>query len=487
MSTTTVCKGKNYIDGEWEESESGKTFVSVNPADTTETVGIFPASTAEDARRAISAAENAFDSWRETSPSQRAAVLHKAADILESRLDQLAWELTREEGKLLAASRAEVMRSAKTLRYYAVEGLNVTGETFPNDDPQMMVYTAKEPLGVVTVITPWNFPLSIPARKIAPALVTGNTVVFKPSSDTPLIGFRLVEALHEAGIPKGVINLVTGSSSRLGKPLAADPAIRAISFTGSTAAGEAIHRLTSLTTRIQMELGGKNPIIVLDDADIDLAAELTVKGAFSLTGQACTGTSRAIVMESVKEAYLDKLIEKTKKLVIGNGLTHGVDMTPVANQKQLSNILAYLRIGQEEGADLVYGGGQLLGGIYERGYYIRPAIFDRVTPEMRIAQEEIFGPVISVLSVGSYEEAINVANHVEYGLSASIVTQNIQMAHQFAKDIQAGTVKVNRPTTGNLINAPFGGIKKSSTSTFRESGQAGLDFFTQIKTVYVGS
>ena len=293
--------------------------------------------------------------------------------------------------------------------------------------------------------------------------------------------------MHEAGIPKGVINLVTGSSSRLGKPLAADPAIRAISFTGSTAAGEAIHRLTSLTTRIQMELGGKNPIIVLDDADIDLAAELTVKGAFSLTGQACTGTSRAIVMESVKEAYLDKLIEKTKKLVIGNGLTHGVDMTPVANQKQLSNILAYLRIGQEEGADLVYGGGQLLGGIYERGYYIRPAIFDRVTPEMRIAQEEIFGPVISVLSVGSYEEAINVANHVEYGLSASIVTQNIQMAHQFAKDIQAGTVKVNRPTTGNLINAPFGGIKKSSTSTFRESGQAGLDFFTQIKTVYVGS
>ena len=362
----------------------------------------------------------------------------------------------------------------------------MTGNTFVNDDPNMKVATEREPLGVVSVITPWNFPLSIPARKIAPALITGNTVVFKPSSDTPLIAYRLVEALHEAGIPKGVINFVTGSSRDVGSLLVTHPAIRAVTFTGSTGAGEDIHRQTSLTTRTQMELGGKNPLIIMEDADLELAASITVNGGFSLTGQACTGTSRVIVMKEVKERYIEALIEKTKALKIGDGLDEGVTIGPLANEKQLRNVLKYIEIGKEEGATLVYGGEQLNEGKYKDGYYVVPAIFTNVKNDMQIAQEEIFGPVIAVIEATDYEEAIKLANDVEYGLSASIVTNNMKYAHQFTKDIQAGTVKVNRTTTGNLVNAPFGGIKKSSTSTYRESGTEGLDFFTQTKTVYIG-
>lgn len=486
MLTTTVKTYSNLINGEWKESKSGNTFESVNPANTNDIVGRFQASTAEDVKEAIEAAEVAFPDWSKTSPSQRANILNKAADILESKVDQYAEELTREEGKHITASKGEVKRSAQTLRYYAVEGQGYTGETFPNDDPKMMVYTLREPLGVVSVITPWNFPISIPARKIAPALITGNTVVFKPSSDTPLIALRMVEALQEAGLPKGVLNFVTGSAAAVGEPLAAHPAIRAITFTGSNKAGEAIHRATSLTTRTQMELGGKNPVIVLEDGDVDLAVNLTIKGGFALTGQACTGTSRVIIMNSLKEAFVKKLVEETGKLKIGDGFGEGVEITPLANEKQLKNVLEYIKVGKEEGATLVYGGDHLSDTDYSKGYYVTPAIFDHVTPRMRIAQEEIFGPVIAVIAVSSYEEAIAIANDVEYGLSASIVTRDISAAQQFTRDIQAGTVKVNRTTTGNLINAPFGGVKKSSTSTFRESGRVGLEFFTQTKTVYFG-
>lgn len=487
MVLTATKTFNNYVNGEWVECQSGNVFDSQNPADRNEVVGNFQSSEESDVEAAIQAAQDAFPAWAATSPTKRSAILQKAADILESRVDQLADELTREEGKPLALSKGEVARSAQTLRFYAMEGLSYTGETFPNDDANMLVYTVKEPLGVISVITPWNFPISIPARKIAPALITGNTVVFKPSSDAPLIALRLVEALHEAGIPKGVINFVTGSASKVGKPLAAHPAIRGITFTGSTNAGEEIHKAASITTRTQMELGGKNPLVVMDDADIDLAVDLTIKGGFALTGQACTGTSRVLIMESVREQFVQKLVERTKKLVIGNGLEDGVDMTPVANKKQLTNILDYIKIGKEEGADLVYGGEQLTGSTYDQGFYVQPAIFDNVKHEMRISQEEIFGPVIAVISVQSYEEAIQKANDVPYGLSAAIVTTNMKTGQRFVKEIESGTAKVNRTTTGNLINAPFGGLKKSSTSTFRESGRAGLDFFTAIKTVYMGS
>ncbi|MFC0471265.1 aldehyde dehydrogenase family protein [Halalkalibacter kiskunsagensis] len=486
MLQTNVQNYGLYIDGEWLLSESQKTFESINPADTSDVVGVFQQATAEEVNKAIESANNAFPDWAATSPAKRAAILNKAADILEGKVDQYGEELTREEGKIISAAKGEVKRTAQTLRYYAVEGLSFTGETFPNDDPNMDVFTQREPLGVISVITPWNFPISIPARKIAPALITGNTVVFKPSSDTPLIALRLVEALHEAGIPKGVINFVTGSASKIGDGLMTHPAVRAVTFTGSTQAGEDIHRKVALTTRTQMELGGKNPLIVMDDADLNQAAQLAVNGGFSLTGQACTGTSRVIVMKSVAEEFTQKLVEKTQKLIIKNGLNEEATIGPLANQKQLSNVLKYIEIGKEEGATLQYGGQQLKESSYDAGYFIEPAIFTNVLPTMRIAQEEIFGPVIAVISVEDYKEAIKVANDVEYGLSASIVTNNLKLAKQFTKDIEAGTVKVNRTTTGNLINAPFGGLKKSSTSTFRESGRVGLEFFTQIKTVYIG-
>lgn len=486
MLTTKVETFNNLIDGEWQESVSNKLFYSVNPANTEDIVGAFQASNEQDVKLAIEAAVKAFPTWANTAPSKRASILNKAAEILEQNANQYAEELTREEGKHVNDAKNEVLRSAQTLRYYAVEGQSISGETFPNDDPNMKVSTEREPLGVVSVITPWNFPISIPARKIAPALITGNTVVFKPSSDTPLIGLRLVEALVQAGIPKGVINFVTGKASEVGDLLVTHPAIKAVTFTGSTAAGEDIHKKSSFTTRTQMELGGKNPLIVMEDADLNLAAELTVNGGFSLTGQACTGTSRVIVMKNVKDEFVQKLIEKTSSLKIGNGFEEGVKIGPLANEKQLKNVLKYIEFGKEDGATLAYGGEQLTEGKFQQGYYVQPAIFTDVKPDHRIAKEEIFGPVVAVIEVESYEEAIRIANEVEYGLCASIVTNNLKIAGKFTKDIQAGTVKVNRTTTGNLINAPFGGLKKSSTSTFRESGRVGLEFFTQLKTVYIG-
>ncbi|MBX5435885.1 MAG: aldehyde dehydrogenase family protein [Alicyclobacillaceae bacterium] len=475
-----------WVAGEWRQSSAGDHFDSVNPADTSDVVARFPNLTTDDAAQAIEAAARAFPKWAATAPGKRAEILWKAASLLDERRAQYAVELTREEGKVLSAAQAEVKRAADTLRFYAQEGLSLAGETFTTDDAGSLVFTRREPLGVVTAITPWNFPISIPARKIAPALVTGNTVVFKPASDTPLIALRLVECLIEAGLPAGVINLVTGSASRVGDVIVSHPEVRAVTFTGSTGVGETIHRKVSLTTRVQMELGGKNPILVMDDADLKKAVELTIKGGFELTGQACTGTSRAIVMRSAYDAYVEALVDATARLRIGSGLEPGVEIGPLANQSQLRTVLEYVALGQEEGARLVYGGEQLTGPGYDRGYFVRPAVFADVKPTMRIAQEEIFGPVIAVIPVDSFEEALNLANGVEYGLSASIVTRDIERAHRFVKGIQAGTVKVNRTTTGNLIQAPFGGLKRSSAATFRESGRVGLEFFTQLKTVYYG-
>ena len=478
-------KFRNYIDGAWSASRTGDYFVDVNPADTTDIVGQFPASCAEDAEAAVRAAASAFAGWKKTSISARAKILNRAADYLEANVDRFAAELTREQGKAINLSKDEILRSAQTLRFYAVEGQSFTGETFPNDDTDMVVYTQREPLGVVSVITPWNFPVSIPARKIAPALIAGNTVIFKPSSDAPLSGYRLAEAFHAAGIPKGVLNFITGSAAEIGPAITLPPVVRAISFTGSTAAGEQIHRSVAFTTRTQMELGGKNPLIVMEDADLDKAVDLTIKGGLSLTGQACTGTSRVLVMSGIKAAFTEKLVAKVKTLKIGSGLVAGNDIGPLATARQLETVLRYIEIGKRE-ARLLCGGERLSGPLYDRGYYVSPAIFTDVTQDMRIAREEIFGPVIGIIEVTDYADAIAKANDTEYGLSAAIATRNPRYIHDFAHDIESGTVKINRTTTGNLINAPFGGLKRSSTSTFRESGRAGLEFYTQIKTVYRG-
>jgi aldehyde dehydrogenase (NAD+) len=475
----------NHIGGEWVRSASNRRFDNINPADVSDIVGRFQASTAADAKAAVDAAAAAFESWRRTPISKRAAILNRAAGHLETHADRFAEEMTREQGKALNLAKDEILRSAQTLRFYAVEGQSLTGETFPNDDAEMTVYTLREPLGVVSVITPWNFPISIPARKIAPALVTGNTIIFKPSSDAPLSGYRLAEAFVEAGIPKGVLNFITGSAGDIGAAITEPAVVRAVSFTGSTAAGEHICRSVGFTTRTQMELGGKNPLIVMEDADLDKAVELTIKGGLSLAGQACTGTSRVLVMRQVRAEFTAILVAKVKALKIGSGLAAGMDMGPLATAKQLDTVLRYISIGKAEATHLC-GGDRLTGAGYDNGYYVSPAIFADVTQQMTIAREEIFGPVIAIIEVDSYADAIATANDTEYGLSAAIATRNPRYMHDFARDIQSGTVKINRTTTGNLINAPFGGLKRSSTSTFRESGRAGLEFYTQIKTVYSG-
>jgi len=485
MSQAAIPTFDNYIAGAWKPCRNGATFANTNPADSRETLGLFQASGAEDAQEAVDAAQAAFAAWKKTPVTQRAKVLVAAASYLEAHADRFADELTREEGKALGMARDEFLRSAQTLRFYAVEGQSYSGETFPQDDPDMVVYTQREPLGVVTVIAPWNFPVSIPARKIAPALIMGNTVVFKPSSEAPLSGLRLAEALVQGGAPAGVINFITGRASEVGPVLTTAPAVRAISFTGSTAAGEQIHRSASLTTRTQMELGGKNPLIVMEDADLDLAVDLAIKGGLSLSGQACTGTSRILVVKPVLQAFTDKLVAKVKSLKVGSGLVKGMDVGPLATANQLKSVLNYIAIGKGE-ATLLCGGEQLTDGDYAHGYYVSPAVFGGVTQQMRIAREEIFGPVLAIIEVADYADALAQANDTEYGLSAAICTRNARYAHAFAHDIESGTVKINRTTTGNLINAPFGGLKRSSTSTFRESGRGGLEFYTQIKTVYRG-
>ncbi len=475
----------NYIGGRWVPGAGHRTFDDVNPADTREIVGRFQASTAADGEAAVRAAHAAFAGWRAAPIGKRAKILNAAADHLEANAARYGEELTREEGKPLAQSRDEFVRAAQTFRFYAVEAQTLGGETYPNDDPDMVVYSVREPLGVATVISPWNFPASIPARKIAPALATGNTVVFKPSSDAPLSGLRLVESLVQAGIPEGVVNFVTGRASDVGPAITTSPLVRAISFTGSTAAGEQIHRSVGITTRTQMELGGKNPLLVMEDADLDAAVDLAIKGGLSLSGQACTGTSRLVVVSAVRRAFTEKLVARVRSLRIGSGLQAGMDLGPLATASQLETVLSYIEIGRRE-ATLLCGGERLVEPPYEHGWYVRPAVFDDVTPAMRIAREEIFGPVLAVIEARDYAEAIAIANDTEYGLSAAIATRNPRYIHDFIDDIESGTVKINRTTTGNLVNAPFGGVKRSSTSTFRESGRAGLEFYTQIKTVYRG-
>jgi aldehyde dehydrogenase (NAD+) len=485
MSEPSAETFHNHINGQWLPAACARTFDNTNPADTRDLVGRFPASTAADAQAAVDAAAAAFDGWRKTPIGKRAKILLAAADHIEAKVDSFAKELTREEGKSLALARDEFLRSAQTLRFYAIEGQSFSGETYPNDDPDMLVYSQREPLGVVTVISPWNFPVSIPARKIAPALITGNTVVFKPSSDAPLSGLRLAESLVSAGVPKGVLNFITGRASDVGPVITESPTVRAVSFTGGTSAGKHIHASVPLTTRTQMELGGKNPLIVMEDADLDQAVDLAIKGGLSLTGQACTGTSRILVVKSVRDAFIAKLATRVRALKIGSGMVAGMDIGPLATAKQLETVLSYIEIGKSEATHLL-GGERLVGPEYEHGYYVSPAIFTDVDQKMRIAQEEIFGPVLAVIDVDNYRDAIDKANDTVYGLSAAIATRNPRYMHDFVNDIQSGTVKINRTTTGNLVNAPFGGLKWSSTSTFRESGRAGLEFYTQIKTVYRG-
>ncbi|GBC70544.1 Aldehyde dehydrogenase, thermostable [Candidatus Calditenuaceae archaeon HR02] len=475
------------IGGEKIFSTEGRTFKDINPADTGEIVAEFPQLSRDEAARAIDAAKEAQVKWASTPAPERGRILVKAAQILEDEADELARVLTREEGKTLAESRAEVARAVSIFRFYGVMGYRLRGEFTPSAEPNTHLFTLREPLGVVSVITPWNFPIAIPSWKIAPALVSGNAVVFKPASYTPLIGYRIVDALHRAGLPPGVLNLVTGPGSTVGAELINSPKVDAISFTGSLEVGEEIKRAAGgRNIRIQLELGGKNPAVILDDADMGRAVEMVVRGAFGLTGQACTATSRAIVLENVAAEFEKKLVERVKRIKVGNGLVEGVEMGPVVGEKEMNKILDYIRIGVDQGAKLVLGGKRLAGPEYSKGYFLEPTIFTDVAPDMRIGQEEIFGPVLAIMRARNFDEAVELANKIEYGLSASIFTRNLQKAFEFISRVQAGVVKINKPTTGLEPHVPFGGFKKSSFGMIKEQGEAALDFYTKIKTVYLG-
>ncbi|MBE0528506.1 MAG: aldehyde dehydrogenase family protein, partial [Thermoleophilia bacterium] len=395
---------------------------------------------------------------------------------------EVARTLTREEGKTLAEATGEVVRARDILRYFGGEGWRLGGDVLPPNAPHAMLFSRREPLGVVAVITPWNFPIAIPAWKIAPALVYGNAVVFKPASATPLTALCLVECLVDAGLPAGVINLVTGSGAVVGGALAGDPVVCGLTFTGSHDTGARIYAsATEHFARVQLEMGGKNPTIVLDDADVDLAVRLAVMGGFALTGQSCTATSRVIVEEGIADRFVAGLAEAANALTVGDGLEDGVQMGPAVSEEQLATDLDYVQIGRSEGADLLAGGGRAGEG----GHFIRPTVFDGVDVRSRLAQEEIFGPVIGIVRARDLDDAIFKANAVGYGLAASVVTNDLRRAMTFVDRIEAGVVKVNEPTTGLALQAPFGGFKQSSANTFKEQGPAALDFYTRTKTVYV--
>jgi aldehyde dehydrogenase (NAD+) len=475
----------NYIGGQWVESKAKKTFNNANPANLDEVVGIFQASESEDVVRACDAAQNAQKSWAALPAPRRGEYLFKAAEILERRLPQLAEEMTREEGKTLPESKAEVKRAVNIFRYFGGEGSRQFSYQIPSERESVFCYTMRKPLGVVGLVTPWNFPSAIPAWKMAPALVAGNTVVIKPASLAPLSSYRLVEALHESGIPDGTINYVTGSGRVVGNALVDHPALKAISFTGSCEVGSELYdKATRRRIRIQLEMGGKNPTLVLKDADLDYAADVLVNGAFFSTGQKCTACSRAVIEEPIYEELVAKLLAKTGKLKVGDGLTPGMDIGPAVDESQLRTNLKYIEIAKRDGARLLCGGNRLKGGSYDRGYFIEPTIFADVTPEMRIAQEEVFGPVLALLVARDFEQCMDIANRVKFGLSASIVSRDLTRVYEFINRIEAGMISVNLPTAGIEYQLPFGGTKESSFG-MREQGPLALDFYTEMRTVYL--
>jgi len=476
---------RNYVGGQWVECKSKKTVPNINPADTDEVVGLFQASAAEDVIEACDTAAKAQPAWAALPAPRRGEYLFKAAEILESRLAQLGEDMTREEGKTLPEGKAEVKRAINIFRYFGGEGARQFSYQIPSERENVFSYTMRKPLGVVGLITPWNFPSAIPAWKMAPALVGGNTVVIKPASLAPLSALRLVEALHEAGIPAGAINYVTGGGGAVGNALVEHRAIRAVSFTGSCEVGNTLYeKVARRKIRVQLEMGGKNPTVVLKDSDLNYAADILVNGAFFSTGQKCTACSRAVIERTIYDPLVEILVAKTRKMKVGNGLDPGVDMGPAVDASQLETDLKYIEIAKQEGAKLLCGGHRLTGGIYDKGYFVEPTIFGNVTPEMRIAQEEVFGPVLALMIAEDFDDAMRLANSARFGLSASIVSKDLTRVHQFINRIDAGLITVNLPTAGVEYQLPFGGTKESSFG-MREQGPLALDFYTETRTVYL--
>ncbi|WP_199613886.1 alpha-ketoglutaric semialdehyde dehydrogenase GucD [Paenibacillus alkalitolerans] len=485
MKATEIRNYFNYINGEWTASSTGDVKESINPANTHEIVGYYQHSSLDDLNKAVSGAKEAQKQWKKLSGSARGDYLFKAASILERRLDEIAETMTREMGKTFPEAKGETARGAAILRYYAGEGMRSVGEVIPSTDSSALMFTTRVPLGVVGVITPWNFPVAIPIWKMAPALIYGNTVVLKPASETAVTCAKVIECFVEAGLPAGVINMLTGPGSVIGQGLAQHPDVDGITFTGSNGVGKRIGQAAlARGAKYQLEMGGKNPVIVENDADLDLAVEATISGGLRSTGQKCTATSRVIVQREVYEPFKERMLQKLQEITVGDGMKEGTWMGPCANESQLETVVSYIQKGIEEGAALIFGGKRLQGPGYENGFFVEPTVFENVASNMTIAQEEIFGPVLALMKADSIEEALALANDVEYGLSASIFTTNISRMLAFINEMDAGLIRINAESAGVEMQAPFGGMKQSSSHS-REQGRAAIEFFTSIKTVFI--
>jgi alpha-ketoglutaric semialdehyde dehydrogenase len=478
--TTTFA---NYINGEWVHGAG--TFENRNPANTAELVGLFVKGTARDVEDAAAAAAAALPAWSGMSGPARGNILYKAADILDRKFEQIAADMTREEGKTLPEAKGEVRRSINILRYFAGEGSRMPGMLVPSERDRVHMFALRKPIGVVGLITPWNFPSAIPAWKLAPALVCGNTVVIKPASAAPLSAWRIVEALHEAGAPKGVVNFVAGSGGELGNALVNAGPLRAVSFTGSCQIGDWLHgEASKRRLRIQLEMGGKNPTIVLADADFQSAVENVVNAAFFSTGQKCTATSRAIVEDAIYDRFVAAVVERTRKLKVGDGMQPGIEIGPCVDQAQMETVLHYIEAGRKQSGEPRCGGRRLTENGFAKGYFVEPTVFADVAEDHVIAQEEIFGPVLAILRARDFEDAMRIANNIPFGLSSSIQTTNLSRTFEYIYRAEAGLLTVNLPSAGVEYQLPFGGSKDSSFGP-KEQGPAALEFYSDWKTVYL--
>lgn len=478
-------KFQNFINGRWQDAKSGQTFENRNPANWDDVVGTFPKSGPEDVDAAVAAAKQAFDGWRLTPAPKRGDILRKVGDLMVARKEEIAREMTREMGKVLAETRGDVQEGIDTAYYASSEGRRLFSHTAPSELANKFAMAIRMPIGVAGIVTPWNFPMAIPTWKIFPALLCGNCVVFKPASDTPKTATLLVQILHEAGVPSGVVNIVHGGGGSVGMRIVEHPDVDLISFTGSSGVGKTIASSCGKTLkRVSLELGGKNAQIVMDDANLDLALDGVLWGAFGTTGQRCTATSRLILHEKIHDQFVERLVRRTEKLRLGNGLDPNVDVGPCVNEGQLNTDHEYVQIGKSEGAKLMCGGERATDGDLKKGWFYKPTIFTGVKAGMRIEQEEIFGPVLSVIKVKDLDEGIRVLNGTVYGLSSSLYTRNVNDSFRAIRDIKAGITYINAPTIGAEAHLPFGGVKETGNG-HREGGWAVYDFFSELKTVYV--
>ncbi|WP_026736475.1 aldehyde dehydrogenase family protein [Fischerella sp. PCC 9605] len=483
MTTPLTCR--NYIDGQWLSAASGATLESRNPANKHEVVATFPRSASVDVDTAVAAARQAYRSWRLVPAPARAEYIFKVGELLSKYKEELAQLMSREMGKPLTEARGDVQEGIDCAFYSAAEGRRLFGQTTPSEMPNKFAMTVRMPIGVCALITPWNFPIAIPCWKAMPALVCGNTIILKPAEDTPACATKLVEIFAEAGLPPGVINLVHGVGEEVGKALVAHAGVDLVSFTGSSETGAEVGATCGRThKRVCLEMGGKNAQIVMEDADLELALDGAVWGAFGTTGQRCTATSRLILHRDIKEKFTAMFKERTSKLRLGVGTDPNTDVGPIINERQLQRVSKYLDIAREEGAIVLMGGEIASEGELQHGYFFQPTILDRVIPQMRVAQEEIFGPVVALIEVSSFDEAISVLNDTNYGLSSSIYTRDINRAFVAMRDLEAGITYINGPTIGAEVHLPFGGVKHTGNG-HREAGTTALDIFTEWKTVYV--